>query len=318
MHTLFSFFDTHEKVFRHVGLVLRLLIGVMLISSGAIKALDNRSLMVVALGTYGFPPAIYQLLTLMGPLEIVTGVALVLGFAPRLNTWIVLAMFAVFSGGLVFALHKGGVKDCGCFGTYVPMSPMFALARNLVLMAGAGVLCVIHRKDEIRWKTWQVATLMLATSVCGVASGWSTHAPLVDQQITKFGKTFPTWGFTHDKVDFSKGDFLLVFFYPDCPHCWTAAASIKGLVASGERVIGIVPEGYGQAAIDDYRKKMDVSFPVMRVTGAFFEKSTIGSPTFVVVRDGKNVFKAEGMVPCARTYRETIREVEFKSGEVMR
>lgn len=302
---LIKFIDAHEVAFRRIGLALRIIIGAMLVASGTIKALDNRTFIGTAVGTYGYPDGIYQSLTLMAPLEIITGVSLLLGFATKVNTWVILGIFAVFSGGLLLALHKGGVKDCGCFGSYVPMSPAFALGRNLVLMLGTGLLCLLHRRDRLSWKTWQVAVLLLATSVTGVAAGWSTHKPLVDQTLTKVGKVLPTWGVIQGKPDLAKGDAVVVFFSPDCPHCWSAAANIRRYVADGGyKVVGFTSRE--PAKVADYMKRMDVSFPTYRVTSDFMEKAVDALPTFLVLRDGKVIFKEEGTVPAPRAWKEWI------------
>jgi uncharacterized membrane protein YphA (DoxX/SURF4 family) len=303
--SLYSFVDAHPIAFRRLALVLRLVIGAVLIASGLIKALDDRAFMITALRSFGVPGQIYPLLALMAPLELMTGIALVLGFSPKVNTRLVMILLLLFSVGLLVALRKGNVQDCGCFGAYVPMRPTSALIRNMLLMTGTGLVYIVHRHDATRWKTWQVAILLTAACLGGAAAGWSRHEPFVDQSILRTGRVFPTWGFKGPKPPIEKGEAIVVFFHPKCSHCWNAASNLKAYLGHANRpIIGITSAD--DQAIDEFRKKLDLPLPVYQVTKDYERKAVFDYPTFVLLKDQKILFKVEKEVPSLRTLEELI------------
>ena len=303
--SLYSFVDAHPIPFRRLALALRLVIGAVLIASGLIKALDDRAFMITALGSFGVPGQIYPVLALVAPIELMTGIALVLGISPRVNTRLVMLLFLLFSAGLLVALRKGNVQECGCFGSYVPMRPASALIRNMLLMAGTGMVYVVHRKEATSWKTWQVATLLMTACLGGAAAGWSRHEPFLDQSILRTGKVFPTWGFEGPRPSIEKGEAIVVFFHPKCSHCWNAAANLKAYLGHANRpIIGITTAD--DQAIDEFRKKMDLPLPVYRVTKDFDRKAAFDYPTFVLLKDQKILFKVEKEVPSLRTLEEHV------------
>jgi uncharacterized membrane protein YphA (DoxX/SURF4 family) len=282
-----------------------LVIGAVFIASGLIKALDDRAFMITALSSFGVPGQIYPVLAVVAPIELMAGIALVLGFSPKLNTRLVMILLLLFSAGLLVALRTGNVQDCGCFGSYVPMRPTSALIRNLLLMAGTGLVYVVHCREATRWKTWQVAILLMAACLGGAAAGWSRYEPFLDQSILRTGRDFPIWGFKGPKPSIDKGEAIVVFFHPKCSHCWNAAANLKAYLGRETRpIIGITTAD--DQAIDEFRKKLDLPLPVYQVTKDYDRKAVFDYPTFLLLKDQKIQFKVEKEVPSMRTLEEQI------------
>eukprot|EP01035_Chromulina_nebulosa_P053230 gene53230-72727_t len=64
--------------------------------------------------------SLYLSLT-MNVFEIVAGIALLLGFAPKLFTWLLLLLIIFFTFLTGYAVFSGKIKTCGCFGDCIPL-----------------------------------------------------------------------------------------------------------------------------------------------------------------------------------------------------
>jgi uncharacterized membrane protein YphA (DoxX/SURF4 family) len=76
-------------------------------------------------------------------IELVAGLALVLGVAPRAGAWVAGALLLVFTLGVIAAMARGLSFECGCFGTANATRIGWAkLAENagMLVLAGVGSL----------------------------------------------------------------------------------------------------------------------------------------------------------------------------------
>ena len=135
-----------------MSLAARLLVGIVLLAAGALKAGDP-SLAVTTVGAYGLLPAKASLAVgfLLPGVEIAVGAALVTGFLTRGAALLAGAMSMVFLFVTAWAHFRSLDITCGCFG---PLS----------------------RALEARWATALVDVAMLAGSVV-VWRGTREEAP---------------------------------------------------------------------------------------------------------------------------------------------
>lgn len=133
--------------------VTRFLVGILFILSGLVKANDPLGLSYkmqeffevwnASLGQSSFLASIFMyfhehslaLSVLMIALEIMVGVALLLGWQKKLvlNTLFVLIVFFTFL--TAYAFWSGKFKNCGCFGDCLPISPLTSFIKDVVLLA---------------------------------------------------------------------------------------------------------------------------------------------------------------------------------------
>ncbi len=137
-------------------LAARILVGLLFIVSGAVKANDPLGLSykmqeffevwnsdLAASNFFAKAPLIslfnwlhnysLALSIIMITLEIVAGVALLLGWRKGvvLRLLLVLTLFFTFLTG--YAMWSGKFKNCGCFGDCLPISPMASFIKDIVL-----------------------------------------------------------------------------------------------------------------------------------------------------------------------------------------
>src|ERR1700712_1187718 len=128
--------------------IIRVLTGLLFIFSGLVKAIDPLGLaykmqeffeawghtasltnMMNALDGYAVPFSI-----IMITLEVVVGVALLLGWQKKITAWILLLLMLFFTFLTSYVLFTGKIRACGCFGDCIPLTPMQTFTKDIVLL----------------------------------------------------------------------------------------------------------------------------------------------------------------------------------------
>lgn len=116
------------------------ILSIVFIISGLSKALDffataevvRRYCDVLGLPTLGW---LSDLMSLgIVAVELFVGIALLLGVYRKIFTQIVLALLSFFTLLTLYSSVVGGFDDCGCFGSFLQMSPFQSFCKNIVLL----------------------------------------------------------------------------------------------------------------------------------------------------------------------------------------
>ncbi len=122
-------------------LVIRIMVGVLFIFSGLIKANDPLGLsykmqeFFEVWGMHSFNDYTLFLSLAMNTFEIVAGVAVILGWRMKLFSWLLLLLIIFFTFLTGYALLSGKIKTCGCFGDCIPLTALQSFIKDLVLLA---------------------------------------------------------------------------------------------------------------------------------------------------------------------------------------
>ncbi len=169
-----------------VSIVARILVGGVLIFSSVAKGLDPYGT-VLKIGEYfsalhllWAEPAATPLAVALIGLEMLVGVALVVGAVPRLTSRVALILNGFFMLFTLWIAIAEPVAECGCFGDVLHLTNWQTFAKNVVLVA----LSVVVLRDSKRRKgrVWSAVTALVM--MCGVValSVYSlTFLPLVDR-----------------------------------------------------------------------------------------------------------------------------------------
>jgi uncharacterized membrane protein YphA (DoxX/SURF4 family) len=168
--------------------VIRIVVGVLFIFSGLIKANDPSGLSykmqeffevwkMSFLDNYTLAFAL-----IMNAFEIVAGVAIILGWRMRLFSWLLLLLIIFFTFLTGYALFSGKIKTCGCFGDCIPLTPKQSFIKDLVLLLL--IVFIFIKKDVITPLFRGVTgTILIAMSIlfC-IVSQWYVlhHLPIID------------------------------------------------------------------------------------------------------------------------------------------
>ncbi len=127
------------KILTHIA---RLIVGVLFIFSGFIKLNDplgfsyklqeyfsTEVLSVEFLAPYALLIAIVLVI-----IEVLLGIALLIGHRKKVILWLLLAMIAFFTFLTFYSAYFNKVTDCGCFGDAIPLVPWESFIKDVVLL----------------------------------------------------------------------------------------------------------------------------------------------------------------------------------------
>lgn len=157
---------------------LTLLLAGVFLASGTAKLRDPAG-MVVLLRAATTPrvPA-FTLTRALAAAELVLGVLLLTGAAPRAAALAAAAVLVGFTVALRVAARRAPVAAaaCSCFGGSAGAPPAQALVRNLLLLVGCAVV-VLH--PDAPWSLRAAELTGAATVAVGLACAWVLAAALV-------------------------------------------------------------------------------------------------------------------------------------------
>jgi uncharacterized membrane protein YphA (DoxX/SURF4 family) len=106
-----------NQVLDWLGLIVRLGLATVWLTSGIAKASDPRATIVAVRAYRVLPEGLVGVVAAVLPyLEIAFGLLLLVGLATRLTAWLSAALLLVFIAGVISAAARGLSIDCGCFG----------------------------------------------------------------------------------------------------------------------------------------------------------------------------------------------------------
>ena len=98
-------------------LFVRVILGGVLVVTGALKVGHAPDLAAAIAGFRLLPAAVIPLMALLLPLfEIVLGAYLLVGLFARAAGWVACAQFVVYGAAIASAVVRGIAANCGCFG----------------------------------------------------------------------------------------------------------------------------------------------------------------------------------------------------------
>jgi len=120
--------------------ISRVLVGSLFIVSGLIKANDTLGFSYKLIEYFEvfkmdfFTPWAVQMAMVICIFEILSGVALLIGIYNKLNTWLLLLLIVFFTFLTGYSVFDGRIKDCGCFGDAIKLTPVQSFQKDLVLL----------------------------------------------------------------------------------------------------------------------------------------------------------------------------------------
>ncbi|MDR2810036.1 MAG: DoxX family protein [Tannerellaceae bacterium] len=231
----------------------RLLIGIVFLFSGFVKAIDPMGFEIkieeylAVWGMDNFRPLIILIAFNLIAIEFTLGVSMLLGVYRKYTSWAVLALMLLMTPLTLYLALFNPVTDCGCFGDALVISNWETFFKNIVLLAASVFVLVNHRKllPCYTGKTRGFVPLF-AYACCLYFACWNyNHLPLIDFRPYKEGVHIPTqmsipegapedeyrYSFVYEK-DGVKKEFSLDD-YPAEDSSWTFVESKTELVKKG-------------------------------------------------------------------------------------
>lgn len=199
--------------------VIRVIVGVLFIFSGLVKANDPLGLCYKTQEFFSvlhlnfLQPAALTLAVIMIGFEITAGVALLLGFRMRIFGGLLLALMVLFLFLTGYAFLTGRITECGCFGDCIPLTAETSFWKDVVLFVLVLFLFGSRKRIKPVFRPFWTWLLMLVGVTLAFGLQWYTlrHLPVVDCLAYRVGNDIPSLmkippGATPDK-------FATVFLY---------------------------------------------------------------------------------------------------------
>ena len=126
--------------------------------------------------------------------EVVIGVFLFLGFKPKFTLWSLLSMILFFTFLTFYSAYFDKVKDCGCFGDALKLSPWESFFKDLILLILIVVIFIF--KDFIKpfFNTSITNLVAILSLITSIFFGFYVlrHLPLIDFRAYKIGDNIIT------------------------------------------------------------------------------------------------------------------------------
>lgn len=177
-----------QKTIKVLLIITRIIIGILFIFSGLVKANDPLGLSykmqeffeVWGLSSFNDYTLFFALI--MNTFEIVAGVAVLLGWRMKLFSWLLLALIIFFTFLTGYAVLSGKIKVCGCFGDCIPLTAQQSFIKDLFLLV---LIVIIFYKRAVIKPFWSSAVnglLILCSLLFCIVLQWYVlkHLPVVD------------------------------------------------------------------------------------------------------------------------------------------
>lgn len=177
--------------------IARIIVGFLFIISGLIKLNDPVGF-AFKLQDY-FAPDVLNLEFLMSwalPLailivivEVLVGVALLVGYMKKLTLWLLLLMIVFFTFLTFYSAYFNKVTDCGCFGDAIPLTPWESFIKDVILLILIVILFVGRKYITPFFAPGIRSILVLLSLVLCLGFGYYVlqHLPLIDFRPYKIG-----------------------------------------------------------------------------------------------------------------------------------
>jgi uncharacterized membrane protein YphA (DoxX/SURF4 family) len=179
--------------------ILRIFVGGLFIFSGLVKLNDPMGLSfklhdyfapdvldLAFLNPYTLPLALIVIIV-----EVLLGVALLLGYNTKATLWLLTGMIGFFTFLTFYSAYYNKVTDCGCFGDAIPLTPWESFYKDVILSFAILLLWVgkKHLKPLLTTNT-RGGIVFISLVVCvGIAIQVLNHLPFIDFRAYAEGKS---------------------------------------------------------------------------------------------------------------------------------
>ena len=177
--------------------ISRIFVGILFIISGFIKLNDplgfsyklQEYFSAEVLNLPFLEPYALSISVFVVVFEVVLGVFLLIGYKPKFTLWSLLLMIVFFTFLTFYSAYFDKVKDCGCFGDALKLTPWESFTKDVVLLAL--ILIIFFGRKYITQIFSPIVTNSIAalSLILSLAFGYHVlmHLPSIDFRAYKIG-----------------------------------------------------------------------------------------------------------------------------------
>ncbi len=179
--------------------IARVLVGVLFIFSGFIKANDAVGFgyklveYFEVFGTHFMVPLALPLAIFICIFEIILGFTLLLGARVKLTLWLSLLMIVFFTFLTFYSAYFQKVLSCGCFGDAIPLTPWQSFYKDLILLVLILLLFIgkQHISPLVGEKFEKFLLMLVLTASIAFPIYTYNYLPVIDFRPYAIGKNIP-------------------------------------------------------------------------------------------------------------------------------
>lgn len=168
--------------------IARILVGVLFIFSGLVKANDPLGLSYKMQeyfeiwGVHRFNSWTLLMSVMMNAFEIIAGFALLLGWRIKLFSWLLLLLILFFTFLTGYTYYTGKPTNCGCFGDCLPITSKTSFLKDVALLVLIGLLFWKQKLIQPFLSRSLTTWIMAAITFLSFGFQWYTltYLPVVD------------------------------------------------------------------------------------------------------------------------------------------
>lgn len=276
------------KILNHI---LRILVGLIFILSGLAKLfpIEPFEIIFVDLGVSNWLVAPFVARFIIA-FEITLGLCIIFDvWIKNIIYKITLSSLGVFTLYLIYLLiDKGNDVDCGCFGSFLALTPVESIIKNVVLIV---LLLLIKRRHHsyglVNWLIIPFLAIAFASTFLLNKVGLQNASAIeLNEDIDYSG--LPALYQSEERVDFTKGKKIVAFLSYSCSHCESAAHKLAYLQTKYDiDNLYVVLGSKKEENIKVFLEKTKIDFPMMWFNNEeFYKYSGPSIPAFVYLEDG--------------------------------
>ncbi|WP_310380142.1 BT_3928 family protein [Flavobacterium sp.] len=199
----------------------RIFVGILFIISGLIKLNDPIGFSY-KLDEY-FGPTVFNIPFLLPftlalalfvvILEVVLGIMLLVGFKPKFTVWSLLLLIVFFTFLTFYSAYFNVVKDCGCFGDALKLTPWESFTKDIVLLVFILILFFgrKHINTLFNEKFATITSIIALFASCFLGYYVINHLPVIDFRAYAVGKNIQKGMEFPDGAQ--KSEYEMIFVY---------------------------------------------------------------------------------------------------------
>ncbi|RTY66676.1 DoxX family protein [Flavobacterium sp. GSP27] len=199
----------------------RIFVGILFIISGLIKLNDPVGFSYKLAEYFSEPvfnmpffvPFALGIALFLVILEVVLGIMLLIGYKTKVTVWSLLVLIVMFTFLTFYSAYFNVVKDCGCFGDALKLTPWQSFTKDIVLLFFILVLFFNKKLIQPLFRTTVQNIIIYASIVLSAFMGVIVlnHLPLIDFRPFKVGNNIQQGMQIPDGAD--KSVVEMVFIY---------------------------------------------------------------------------------------------------------
>ena len=199
----------------------RLFVGILFIISGLIKLNDPVGFSYKLAEYFSEPvfnmpflePFALAIALFLVILEVILGVLLLIGYKTKFTIWSLLILIVLFTFLTFYSAYFDVVKDCGCFGDALKLTPWQSFTKDIVLLF---FILILYFNQKLVQPLFGVKTqnalVALAVVLCCFMGYWVlNHLPIIDFRPFKVGNNIYDGMMIPDNAP--KSEVEMVFIY---------------------------------------------------------------------------------------------------------